>query len=442
MANNEKIGGLEWEASVDTSKLEQSGKKVESALSGADKAAKKTADSLKKVDDSAKKASQSISFFNTTLGKSITTITGGFLGAGAITRVIGFFKDWGRAIIGSSSALTELDSKARVVFGDQFPRVEKQVAAVANEVGRARSSILQFAADLGAVIEASGISGDALGDMSVQLSRLSVDLASFHNTSDVEAFNALRSAITGELEPMKRFGVVMTQANLKAYALSKGIKGNVETMGQAQLTNLRYAYLLSNTTTAQGDAARTADSFANQSRQLKDEIKTLNEELGKSATPVLAVGLGKVATVVKDLRLFVGFLIQDIQSLLSLLGEKVTGGTFGKLVKGAVNSLPGVGLLRNVGALGGAVHDVINQRAAGTEQFGPNIDSQQLAELKAIAAARNGAGIASGSGGADAAKKAADEAQKAQDEMLKALKEEADANKERIDARREDVKPG
>lgn len=209
--------------------------------------------------------------------------------------VVGGLGLLGRSALQAASNLEELESKARFVFGDTFTAVAERSDVIAESVGRASSRILQMAADYGAIIQPMGIATEKAGEMGTSLAQLAVDMSSFHNATELDAFVALRSAITGETEPMKRFGVVMTQANLSAYALSKGIRTKIESLNQAQMTALRYNYILDKTQQAQGDAARTSASFANQSRRLKDEWRALNEELGKQVTPVAAKGLGVLA---------------------------------------------------------------------------------------------------------------------------------------------------
>lgn len=231
---------------------------------------------------------------------------------------------FGKSVLSASSNLEELESKARVVFGDTFDEVERQSERIAQSVGRSSSQILQFSADMGAIIEPTGIAGRALAEMSTQFAQLAVDLASFHNTTDIQAFNALRSAITGELEPLKRFGVVMTQANLKAYALNQGVTENIESFNQAQLTALRYNFILEQTTGAQGDAERTADSLANQTRRLAGNWRSFQEELGKDATPAAAGGLKLLNGLLVSFTANVGAAI-DAVSILFGAASKIPG---------------------------------------------------------------------------------------------------------------------
>lgn len=209
--------------------------------------------------------------------------------------------DIGKASVVATSNLNELRSAAQVTFEQAFAQVEKRAGEIAQSVGRAQSSILGFATDIGSIIKPMGLSAQATQDMSLNLAKLSVDIASFRNVTDQRAFEALRSAIVGQSEPLRRLGVDVQDTNIKLFALKNGIKDNYETMNQAQKAALRYAYIMNQTKDAQGDAARTAQGFANQSRALKDEFKKLGEELGKDITPVAAKAIGGIAFLVRTL---------------------------------------------------------------------------------------------------------------------------------------------
>jgi hypothetical protein len=203
----------------------------------------------------------------------------------------------------AASDLNELNSKANEVFGAEGKKqVDEWAKTTSREVGRARSSLLGYATDMQAVVQPMGLANEEAQNMSQDFAKLAVDMASFHNASDVEAFNALRSAITGETEPMKRFGVVMTEANLAAFALSQGITKNIKDMTQGEKTQLRYNFIMEQTKVAQGDAARTADGMANQYRRFQENVKEVFETLGE---PMLEITSGLMAQLNEIVQEFV-----------------------------------------------------------------------------------------------------------------------------------------
>ena len=99
------------------------------------------------------------------------------------------------------------------------------------------------------------------------------------------ATTALGAIFTGETESLKKLGIVMTEANLKTFALSQGIQKNIKDMTQAEKTQLRYAFIMANTTNAQGDFARTQDGAANQMRIFSQGLKELATEFGQILLP-------------------------------------------------------------------------------------------------------------------------------------------------------------
>ena len=121
--------------------------------------------------------------------------------------------------------------------------------------------------------------------MSQTLVGLAADMASFKNISIDRAQTALNAVYTGETESLKELGVVMTQANLEAYAMSKGIEKSYQDMTEAEKVTLRYQYVLDKTQNSQGDFARTSDSAANQMRIAQESAKELAAEFGQKLLP-------------------------------------------------------------------------------------------------------------------------------------------------------------
>ena len=214
----------------------------------------------------------------------------------------------GAAVVSALAHMTELASSAdetnnvlREVFG---PEGESQVhtwaASVGESMGRSKYAMEANAAALGAMLEPmTGDAGKAQA-MSQQFAELAVNLGSFFNTTDDEALAALKSGITGELEPLRKFGVVMTEASLAEYAHTQGITKKLTAMTNAEKTELRYGFILSKTTKAQGDAIRTAGGFANQQKALGDSIRDLATDIGKKLLPVANKMLGWVLASIKQ----------------------------------------------------------------------------------------------------------------------------------------------
>ena len=191
------------------------------------------------------------------------------------------------AMVNQASDLTETVSKTETVFGSAFERVRMWSESAVQSMGLAQGTALDMAAGFGDMATSMGFTQQAAADMSMDLTQLAADMASFKNISIDVAQTALTSVFTGETESLKSLGVVMTQANLQAYALSQGIQTNIADMTQAEQVALRYSYVMAQTANAQGDFARTGDSLANQTRKLTQTLKQAGESFGTLLAPVV-----------------------------------------------------------------------------------------------------------------------------------------------------------
>lgn len=173
-----------------------------------------------------------------------------------------------------ASDLREVQNVVDVTFGQSAGQINSWARRAMRDFGLSELQAKQFTGSLGAMLSSSGITGNALVQMSTDLSGLAGDFASFYNFASAEdAFSAIRSGISGETEPLKRLGINMSVANMQAFALSRGITRAWQSMNQAEQTTLRYQYLMDRARNATGDFARTLDtSMANQVRVLKNQF--------------------------------------------------------------------------------------------------------------------------------------------------------------------------
>jgi hypothetical protein len=184
----------------------------------------------------------------------------------------------------------ELQSKFKQVFGTMSDDVEEWADTYGNAAGRATTDLQDMLATTGSIVKAMGLTDEAGAEFSETITQLSVDMASFHNSADIEAFNALRSAVTGEYEPMKRFGVVINEAKVEQELLNMGIAGGTKAATDAEKAQARLNIIMGATADAQGDAVRTAGSFSNQMKALTADAKEFGEEIGRELLP-MAQGL-------------------------------------------------------------------------------------------------------------------------------------------------------
>ena len=221
---------------------------------------------LDKVTKSSMKTLQS------TVNKTTNNITNSFKkmvkGILASVSLIALVK-LGKEALEYASNIEEVQNVVDVSFGDMAEEVNQFAKTSAASFGMSELMAKKTASTFMAMSNGMGIARDAGKLMSMQLTALSGDMASFYNVSQDIANTALNSVFTGETETLKKFGIVLTEANLKEYALSQGIKKSYSDMSQAEKVALRYNYVMQTTSQVQGDFARTSGSWANQIRVLK-----------------------------------------------------------------------------------------------------------------------------------------------------------------------------
>ena len=199
-----------------------------------------------------------------------------------------------------ASNLTEVQNVVDTVFGENSA-IDSWAKNTLNAVGLNELSAKKFSGTMGAMLSSSGIAEDKIASMSMTITELAGDMASFYNLDGEEAFNKIRAGISGETEPLKQLGINMSVANLEAYAMSQGIEASYNEMDQASQTMLRYAYLMDTTKNAQGDFARTSDSFSNQTKLLSENWTAFTGKLASYALPILGKIVGKLNNLISRL---------------------------------------------------------------------------------------------------------------------------------------------
>lgn len=195
--------------------------------------------------------------------------------------------DFAKEGIGLASDLEEVQNVVSTTFGDGAAQVDQFAKAAASSFGLSELSAKQFSGTMGAMLSSMGLSDEAVLDMSTSLAGLAGDMASFYNLDPTEAFEKLRSGISGEAEPLKQLGINLSAANLEAYALAQGMTTAYSEMTEAEKAALRYSYIMEATANAQGDFAKTSDSYANQQRIMALNMENLSASIGGKLLPYL-----------------------------------------------------------------------------------------------------------------------------------------------------------
>lgn len=255
--------------------------------------------------------------------------------------------------VSAASDLNETLSKTDVLFGDVSATVKEWASTTATAFGQSQQQALDAAATFAVFGQAAGVTGNDLIDFSTSLAELASDIASFSNTSPEQAIEAIGAAFRGESEPIRSYGVLLSEATIKARALSMGLVkaevdalalsrateavekaqrgyneaiakfgessieasdasrdleqaglalekvlgGQVEDLTAQQRLLATQAEILAQTGAAQGDFARTSDGLANQQRILDAQMQNLSTTIGAVFLPAWLA----IVTAVNDL---------------------------------------------------------------------------------------------------------------------------------------------
>ncbi len=250
-----------------------------------------------------------------------------------------------------SSSLTEVQNVVDTTFGDMSDKVQEFADNSIRQFGMSELSVKQFASRFQAMGTAMGISpnlikssneflnkqtegyvglSDSMSDVSLNLTKLTADIASFYDVEQKEVAEDLAAIYTGMTVPLRKYGLDLTQATLKEWAMKNGLDANIKSMSQAEKTMLRYQYVLANTTAAQGDFAKTADTWANQVRILKQSFEQLGSIIG---TSLINAFKPLVQTLNSVLLYVIDFAEKVTEALGTIFGWKYEAGGTGGIVQ-------------------------------------------------------------------------------------------------------------
>jgi len=213
-----------------------------------------------------------------------------------------------------------------VVFGDAAGAILEFSADSTDAVFEVESKVNQMATVTGALLTNFGYSADDAAEATIGLTERAADMASVFNTDVETAMIAINSALRGETEPIRQFGVNVDEATTKMKALELGLWDGEGALDQNAKTAARMAVIMEQTAKVQGDAANTADSFANRQRAMNEQMEKAKVAIGEALLPAIEA----VLPVLQDMiPLLVGIadaveLIVNPIEKLSEAGDKLT----------------------------------------------------------------------------------------------------------------------
>ncbi len=208
-----------------------------------------------------------------------------------------------REMSGLASAADEVANKFAEVLKEERALADAFVNDLASAAGRSRTELMGFLAELQDTFVPLGFARDEARKLSQELTALAIDVGSFNNKADADVLRDFQSALVGNTETVRKYGIVITEAMVKQEALNQGLNPN--NLSGAEKAQIRYNFILRSTTDAQGDAVRTAGSFANQQKKLESQTKDAKEELGRminnALLPLIQIANEELLPAINDI---------------------------------------------------------------------------------------------------------------------------------------------
>ena len=245
------------------------------------------------------------------LGNTVRNVIGGVIVFQALR--------FGKQMVNMASAVEEMQSKSSVVFGRFVENVRGELEKFGDAVGRSTFELEGMASSIQDTFVPMGFARGEASKLAVQLTKLAVDVASFNNASDVETMMAFQSALVGNHETVRRFGVVITEATLKQELLRMGINKTAEEVTNAEKVQARLNLIIAGTADAQGDAERTSGSFANSSKALSSALDELTVTAITPMLPALTgivIGLTNAVKATEDFLRVIGLIPKDLSTVI------------------------------------------------------------------------------------------------------------------------------
>lgn len=316
-----------------------------------------------------------------------------------------------------ASQLTEVQNVVDTTFGDMASKVDDFTKTSIQDFGMSELTVKQISSRFQALGTSIGISSeqvangtavankalmsqnntlykttDSMADMSLNLTRLAGDMASFYDVDQADVAKSLQSIFSGTIAPLRRYGLDLTQATLSEWAMKNGLDANIKSMTQAEKVLLRYNYVTANTQAAQGDFAKTANTWANSVRVLKQEFQAWGSIIGSVVINALKPFVQALSKVMLKVISFTRTVADALGAIFGWTIE-ISGG--GATVDGMEDIAGGVGDI-------GDSADSSNKKAQKLKKTLLSIDEIHALDDNSDSGSGGGSGSGgSGGGGAD-----------------------------------------
>lgn len=255
-------------------------------------------DTTQTIKNESKKWDDSVDDSSGNISDSLIGAFTAVVGSAAFVKVGKMLLQLGVESINLASDLEEVQNVVDVTFGAEgSKKIEKWANEASAKFGLTELQAKRYSSTLGAMMKSSGMTEDEIADMSMNLAGLAADMASFYNMDFDTAFSKIQSGMAGMSMPLRQLGIDMSETAVAAFAEAEGFETAYSKMSESEQMIARYRYLMKATADAQGDFARTSDSYANSQRRVATGFDTLKAQLGEALLPIAT----QVSDAVADL---------------------------------------------------------------------------------------------------------------------------------------------
>ena len=235
------------------------------------------------LDGAHRKIDRFANQMQTSVSKAFKVISVAALAAGTVA--VYQIQKVGREAIKAASDLEEVSSKFNVVFAGQQNRVEQWSKALVDGYAMSTREAKQYLSSVQDLLVPMGMEARQAANLSNEIVKLSADLGSFNNLPTAKVMEDIQSALVGNYETMKKYGVVLNATVVQEKALSMGLASTKNELTAGMKAQASYALMVQGSTAAIGDMARTSEGYANQVKKMESNIEDLKAMLGKEFLP-------------------------------------------------------------------------------------------------------------------------------------------------------------
>ncbi|MFO0887546.1 MAG: hypothetical protein U0790_00205 [Isosphaeraceae bacterium] len=250
-------------------------------------------------------------------GGLVAAALGGFI-AGGLTEAFSHLGDYLQEATKKAADLAESTAKVGETFGPGAAGVEAFADTMAAQYGLIKREVLDAASSFGLVTQGMGMAERESGRLSTMLVKTAADLASFHNLSNKEVLDKLRSGMSGEMEPLRILGINLSESNVQANAFALGLVKAGEELSEYAKAVSRADLIQKQAAKALGDLDRTYDSLSNRQKRLAGDMENLQTSIGQALVDPTSEAIGLVYDLAEA---FTG--LGDGQDAVKQLGENL-----------------------------------------------------------------------------------------------------------------------